>query len=166
MVVVSRLISIVLRSLELLSAVIVAGIIGHELDIADDNDYFPPKRYIYTEVVAGIAILFSLLMLIPFTWAINAFAFDFVMFILWIIAFGLLSDYIAPLNCSYGWAVGPGNYWANDYCSRLKSALAFSFISAMLWLASAVLALWVIWRTSPRNDAPVRRRRWFGRSYV
>lgn len=39
---------------------------------------------IYTEVVAGLGILFALLLLIPFTFAINMFPLDFLMFILWV----------------------------------------------------------------------------------
>jgi hypothetical protein len=34
-----------------------------------------------------------------------------------------------------------------DQCSTWKTALAFTFISALLWLATALLAIWVVHRT-------------------
>ncbi|TGZ76199.1 integral membrane protein [Ascodesmis nigricans] len=165
MVVVSRFISIVLRTLELISAVIVAGIVGHYLNQSDERDIFPEKRMIYTEVVAGLSIFFALIMLIPFTWAINAFVLDFVMFVLWIVSFGLLVDYVAPSSCKWGIQINPFYYGdgLQETCERWKASVAFSFISAMLWLASSVLAMWVLYRMRRHDDVTIRRRPWYRR---
>lgn len=65
-------------------------------------------------------------------------------------SFGLLVDYIAPMNCN--WSVGwfptfPGrNASVEEQCSTWKTALAFTFLSAMFWLGTALLAIWVVHR--------------------
>lgn len=82
--IIPRAVSIVLRTLELASAIIVAGIVGHYLAQMDNANASPGGRFIYTEVVAGIAMFSALLLLIPFTWAISMFVVEFVLFILWV----------------------------------------------------------------------------------
>jgi len=84
MVVISRAISLVLRAGQLISAVIVAGIVGHYLAVLDDAGLYPGSRFIYTEVVAGLAIFTSLILLLPFVWAMTPLPWDFGMFILWV----------------------------------------------------------------------------------
>lgn len=84
MVVISRAVSLALRSGQLISAIIVAGIVGHYLAVLDDAGLHPGDRFIYTEVVAGLAIFTSLLLLIPMTWAMTPLPWDFVMFLLWV----------------------------------------------------------------------------------
>ncbi|KAF8248193.1 homoserine O-acetyltransferase [Wilcoxina mikolae CBS 423.85] len=81
--IISRVVGLALRAGQLISAVIVAGIIGHYLDVLNNAGYWPGSRFIYTEVIAGLAILASLILLIPFTWALTAFPFDLIMFLLW-----------------------------------------------------------------------------------
>ncbi|KAF8543206.1 integral membrane protein [Trichophaea hybrida] len=167
--IISRVFSLALRAGQLISAVIVAGIIGHYLDVLNNAGYWPGSRFIYTEVVAGLGILAALVLLIPFTWSLTAFPFDLVMFLLWIISFALLVDYIAPMNCTWyaAWSpIYPGpNASAQDQCSTWKTALAFIFISALLWLVSAFLAMWVVHRTGRSRDPTVRRRRWYSSHY-
>jgi hypothetical protein len=46
---------------------VVAGIIGWFLHRFGDLDIWPEARWIYTEVVAGISILFGIIWLIPFS---------------------------------------------------------------------------------------------------
>jgi len=86
MVLVARFISLALRAGQLISAVIVAGIVGHYLAVFDDAGLIPEDRFIYTEVVAGLAIFTSLILLIPMTWAMTPLPWDFIMFILWVCA--------------------------------------------------------------------------------
>lgn len=86
---VSRLFGLILRSLSLISALIVVGIVGHYLDVMGNNNAWPGKRFIYTEVVAGIAILASIILLIPTTWALTVVPFDFIMFVLWVSSLSL-----------------------------------------------------------------------------
>jgi len=167
MVLISRFISLGLRTGQLISAVIVAGIVGHYLAVVDDAGLIPGDRFIYTEVVAGLAIFTSLILLIPMTWAMTPLPWDFIMFLLWIISFSLLTDYIAPRSCSWyaTWApVYTLGGSAEDECSTWKTSLAFIFISAMLWLASFFLGLWVVHRLK-RSGAVATRRPWYRSNY-
>ncbi|KAJ3516641.1 hypothetical protein NM208_g14816 [Fusarium decemcellulare] len=62
-----RIVSLVLRAAELVFACIVAGVNGEYLHKTDGASAWTLGRFIYTEVVAALGILFSLLLLIPFS---------------------------------------------------------------------------------------------------
>jgi len=159
----ARVFSVILRVLELVSATIVVGIVGDALHDADMAHSRPSSRFIYTEVVAALSMLLSLLLLIPFTAGFDLWPLDFVFFILWIVAFSLLADWIIPMNCNWTWGNG---YLENDaatQCSLWKAALAFAFISAVLWLLSSLVGMWFMWRT--RGTTTHRRRRWYRSDY-
>lgn len=146
---------------------------------------------IYTEVVAGLALLLSILLLLPMTWAFSLWPADFIMFILWIVAFGLLvgksglflpilgtfgtspanslsTDWIGPLNCSQGWNFNPWDDSGVNHCQQWKAALAFCFLSALFWLLSGAIAAWTLHRTrgATAEPASTRRRGWWGRRRI
>ncbi|KAF8460294.1 marvel domain-containing protein [Kalaharituber pfeilii] len=162
----SRLISFFLRALQLASAAIVAGIVGAYLHDVNEVDADPADRFVYTIVVASFALLASLILLVPFSASLTVFPLDLLFFLLWIIAFGLAVDFIAPMNCEWGWSWA-GRYYTSDspidQCQRWKAALAFMFLSAMWWLFSAILALWVVY--SARRGPAGERRRWYRSHY-
>jgi hypothetical protein len=66
MPVISRIVSMALRFAELVCACVVAGIIGSYLDSYGGANAWPEKRFIYTETIAGLSILLSLIWLFPF----------------------------------------------------------------------------------------------------
>lgn len=82
--IISRIVSLVLRVLILASSAIVAGIVGNYLKGMGDINAKPGVRFIYTEVVAGISLLASIILLIPTTWALTVVPFDIIVFILWV----------------------------------------------------------------------------------
>lgn len=82
--IITRLFGLILRVGILISSTIVAGIIGHYLDVMGKNDAKVGKRFIYAEVVAGISIVAAIVLMIPTTWALTVVPFDFIMFILWV----------------------------------------------------------------------------------
>jgi hypothetical protein len=84
MAIAPRLISLILRAGQLICAIIVAGIIGHYLRVQDENGWWPGSRFIYTEVVAALAMLTALILLVPFSWALTPLPWDLVMFLLWV----------------------------------------------------------------------------------
>ncbi|KAF8429197.1 marvel domain-containing protein [Tirmania nivea] len=160
--IISRLISIILRLLQLASAAIVTGIIGDYISYTNQAGVSPGDRFVYTIVIAAFSLLTSLILLVPFTASLTVFPLDFLFFILWIVSFGLVVDFIAPMNCEWGWSWN-GRYYLSevDQCQRWKACLAFIFLSAMFWLMSAILALWVVYRTRGR----VGERRWYRSHY-
>jgi len=120
----------------------VAGLIGHYIHIFTKGDTWPEKRFIYTEVVAGLSILLALIWLIPFTGGFIHYPVDLVLFALWLAAFGLLVDFIGPLHCGSIW------HWSkiteHGTCERWKAVVAFSFLSAVFWLTSALLVSYIV----------------------
>lgn len=160
-----RILSFVLRAAELVFAAIVAGIVGHYLDnsvASADQD----ARQIYTIVVAALAMLLSLLWLLPFSSAFVHWPVDILISILWFVSFGLLVD---AMDGGCGGVFNWGNITirGNDMCGRWKAVVAFAFLSAICWLASAIIGFfWTRRRTSATYDRPVRSRRTWYRSRV
>ncbi|RMJ27371.1 integral membrane protein [Aspergillus sp. HF37] len=90
----SRIVSIALRVGQVISAVIVAGIVGHDLDQYYQIRGWPQARWIYTEVIAGLSILFGLIWSIPFAAGFFAWPLDFILSLAWFASFGVLVDFL------------------------------------------------------------------------
>lgn len=88
--IVTDLFSMILRLAELAFAAIVAGINGEYLHAVRDSDSWAQGRFIYTEVVAAIAIFLSIVWLFPFAGSFVHWPVDVVISICWFVAFGLL----------------------------------------------------------------------------
>ncbi|KAJ5182799.1 hypothetical protein N7492_000415 [Penicillium capsulatum] len=161
MPVISRLISIPLRIAEIAFAAVVAGIVGHYLAKFSEIDPWPEARWIYTEVIAGLSILLGLLWLIPFSSSFFTWPLDVLLSLAWFAAFGLLVDTIHQIpRCNvFDWWF-PGN--DRSLCTRWKAAEAFSFLSAIVWLVSALVGIWFTFRSRKNNEEQPRRR--WGRS--
>ncbi|KAL2868493.1 MARVEL domain-containing protein [Aspergillus lucknowensis] len=144
MPVVSRLVSIVLRIAEIAFGAVVAGIIGWFLHKFSDLDVWPEPRWIYTEVVAGISILFGIIWLIPFSSSFFTWPLDFLISMAWFAAFGVQVDANKKLNCGSIWHWG--SITDDSYCGRWKAAQAFSFLSAIIWIVSALVGIWFTFR--------------------
>ena len=86
----SRLLSVILRLLQLAAAAIVTGIIGDYISHVNKAGFNPADRFIYTIVIAAFSLLAALILLVPFTASLTLFPLDFLFFILWIISFGLV----------------------------------------------------------------------------
>jgi len=163
---ISKFLGLILRLAELAFAAIVAGLIGAYLHSVKGTDASDQARFIYTEVVAGLAILFALLWLLPFTHGYLHWPSDIIISILWWVAFGLLVDWIGD-GCGYvfNWA---GIRLKGDSCKKWKAAIAFSFLSALCWLVSALLGFYIMRRrTKPAayvDGQHSGRRRWYHRS--
>jgi ABC-type transport system involved in multi-copper enzyme maturation permease subunit len=88
----SKIVSFFLRIVELASAAIVAGLVGQYLHYLTMANSWASSRIIYTEVIAGISILFSILFMPPLKYSFYGFVVDFALFICWMVAFGSLAD--------------------------------------------------------------------------
>lgn len=149
--------SVLLRIGEIICAAIVAGLTGDYLNSvsAEPDSDASKERFIYTEVVAAISLFFALIWLIPFMGTFIHWPIDFLLFVAWVVAFGLLVDFIEPLHC--GGIFDNGQIDEQPYCQKWKADVAFCFLSALLWLASTLLGLWVMRGVG----AGVGRRRWY-----
>ncbi|CAG8115687.1 unnamed protein product [Penicillium salamii] len=187
MPVISRLVSIILRIAEIGFAAVVAGVIGHYLakirHAPGDVDWWGQSRFIYSEVIAGISILLGLIWLIPFSSGFFSWPLDILISCAWFASFGVLVDYIKRQACGGIWSWHFGGWGSESLCGTWKAAEAFSFLSAIVWLASGLVVgvlsfiecrpctnirsqgIWFTFRTRPSTTDGTHRRRW-GRSAV
>jgi len=117
MPVVSRLVSMALRFAELVCACVVAGIIGSYLDHYGEANAWPEARFIYTETIAGLSILLSLIWLFPFAGGFLHWPMDIVISAAWFAAFGLLVNALSRNGCgssAFSW----GGITQGGVCNR------------------------------------------------
>lgn len=160
------LFSIILRLAELAFAAIVAGLTGVYLDANKGASSWSLGRHIYTVVVAGLSIIFAIIWLFPFSGSFIHWPTDFVISVMWFVAFGLLVDW---LDGACGNVFDWDGIDINDRnsCTELKANIAFAFLSAIVWLVSAILGIyWVrrhtrTYRSTVPAGTPYRRRRWY-----
>ncbi|OBT69149.1 hypothetical protein VE03_01950 [Pseudogymnoascus sp. 23342-1-I1] len=163
---IDRIIGTLLRVGELAFAAVVTGLTGEYLHNTRGQSTWSRKRFIYTIVVSSLSIFLSLLWLLPFSGAFIHWPIDIVFFGLWIAAFGLLVNFIGPLHCGsvFNW----GDITQHGTCQKWKADVAFSFLSAIFWLVSALVGIWFMRKHTPRNgaiagDGIPARRRWYRR---
>jgi hypothetical protein len=85
----SKIISVIFRVGELISAAIVVGILGRYLDILDDANVDENSRIIYSVCIGAISLFFSMVLMPPLNYSFWACPLDFALFICWMVAFGL-----------------------------------------------------------------------------
>jgi len=159
----SDICSLLLRLGELAFSAVVAGLTGQYLHANKDASSWSKGRFIYTEVVAAIGILFSLLFLLPFAGSFIHWPMDLLLFVLYMVAFGLLASFIAPMNCGSVW--NWHGITGESQCSKFKADIAFCFLASIFFLASALLGLWVVRRRTRVPEQKATRRRWYRSRY-
>jgi hypothetical protein len=157
----SKVTCVILRLGELISSVIILGILGHFLWVVSDANVYSDARIVYTTVIASISTFLSVLLILPFTYSFLAFPVDFIVAILWLVAFCLLEALTGINTCNafwywHYWGFYWGGFWRTPIvvagpsdigwsgCSSWKTVLAFSFIQAFLFACSAILGTYVI----------------------
>jgi len=152
------ILSLILRIGELAFTAVVAGLTGQYLHQTRGTSAWSKKRFIYTEVIAAIGILFSLLFLLPFLASFVHWPMDLLLFAGTMIAFGLLAHYISP-SCGSIWNWhGLAN---GGSCDKFKADIAFLFLASIFFLASALLGIYVMRKY--RNRDGTGRRGWYRR---
>jgi preprotein translocase subunit SecG len=153
---IDRFFGLVLRAAELAFGAIVLGITAWYIDHSA-NSSWADGRFIYTLVVSCLAVLASLIWFLPTTNSFSHYAFDFLLFVLWIISFGLLVDQIGD---SCGGVFHWDNIGFRESCGRFKALEAFTFLSAIVWLVSAILGVYFMNKRTAVVDGP-HRSRWY-----
>ena len=119
----------------MLCLVIVAGLVGYYLDSQDKIHVW---RFIYTEAVAGISVILAMLCLIRCNnTTVVPFPMDLLLFALWMVAFGILVNLVASLQC--GHAFNLDHATGSSLCNQWKATVAFCFVSSILWLMSGLM---------------------------
>jgi len=148
-------------ALQLAFAAIVAGLTGAYLHSLQGVDSWEQGRFIYTEVVAGLSIVLALVWLFPFSGSFIHYPADFFVSILWFVAFGLLVNWLNG-SCGYVFDWDGIGFRGTGSCSAWKANVAFTFLSALCWLVSALVGIYWVHRhrRAPREAVP-RRRPWY-----
>src|ERR1700761_616784 len=88
----SKVVSTIFRFGELASACVVAGVLGRFLYELSFAHVGAASRIVYAEVLAGLSITFSIVFMPPLLYSFYAFPLDFIMFVMWMVCFGLLAN--------------------------------------------------------------------------
>lgn len=119
----------VLRSLQMIMAVVLAAIYGIELSayIAHHNGK-PHSAMVFLEVVAGLSIVTAAVLLLPHTKRHAFFAWEAVLFLFWTSLFGTFATMHLHRQC----AADDGN------CRKMKAAVWIDLLVMLLWFISSV----------------------------
>ena len=86
-------------------------------------------------------MLLALVWLTPFNASLAHYLLDLILFVAWIIAFALLVDF-SRFKGDCGWYdryLYPYTPYGRHPCGEWDATLAFAFLSAILWLISALV---------------------------
>lgn len=122
---------------QLAFSAIVAGLTGDYLHRTRGASSWVNRYFIYAEVVAAIGIVTALLFLFPFASTFIHYPVDFVNFVLFMVAFGLLAHWLSPMNCGSVWDWD--GITGDSQCARWKADIAFCFLASIFFLASCLL---------------------------
>lgn len=86
----SKITSVIFRAMELISASIIAGLLGSYLHFVNEANAHASDRIVYAISIAGISIFFSIFFMPPLKYSFYGFPLDCALFICWMVAFGLL----------------------------------------------------------------------------
>ena len=86
----SKVCSVILRLLELISAAVVAGLVGEYLHFVDQANASANSKMVYTVALAGISLVVCLICMVPLNILFYGFLLDAALFVMWMTAFGLL----------------------------------------------------------------------------
>jgi len=160
----TRLLSLILRFAQFVCAAVVLGIMSYELHLhhkSHAGDGEPFGREVYTEIIAAISLLLSLVWMLPFAHNMMHYPADFLLSAGWFAAFAVILIWLHKIDCGSAFA-WHGIQHLHDDCNRWRASEAFSFLAAIFWFASFVLGLMVYHRYVNQGAVAVapRRRRW------
>ncbi|KAK4674950.1 hypothetical protein QC764_502580 [Podospora pseudoanserina] len=168
----SKVIHIILRVFEVICSVIVLGLVARFLHLVSQAGVSVDSRIVYAIITASISTLFALVFIAPFIYAYLAFPMDAILFVMWIVVFGLLTSRTGSAMCNASWYWNYWGYywggwwrvpdltvWDRGYggCASWRAVLAFSFLAAMAYLVSTILGAVVVHHYR-RKNSPVTTR--------
>ncbi|RMJ17426.1 hypothetical protein CDV36_002886 [Fusarium kuroshium] len=152
-----KVLSVILRLGQICCAAIVLGILARFSYLLTIRQVHEDGQLVYAMVVAGMSIIYSFLLCPPFRNLFMSFPCDFILFIMWLVAYCLLQTQSGTRTCSSTWYRNYwGYYWGSYWhvgrpgvnvhragCSHWRTVLAFSFIAWFAYLLSGILGIYV-----------------------
>ncbi|KAK5109851.1 hypothetical protein LTR62_006458 [Meristemomyces frigidus] len=133
---IGALIRLTLRFFQFILAITVAGLYGVDLHHASQQHKYTDGKWVFAEVVAGLAAVTCLVYAVPFFKSYWAFGWDWCLFALWTALFGLFGKIYIPAH--------PTPKQAGQH--RMKNAVWVDLVNMLLWLVTAVYATLIWWR--------------------
>jgi len=130
----------VIRFFQFVLAITVCGLYGVDLHNASVQGKYQDGKWVFAEVVGALSAFTAIMYMIPFVMRIPfAFVWDFILFFLWIVLFGIFGNMYIKENAE-----------GNSGVQRMKNAVWVDLVNALLWLCTAVAMTVFWWRT--RHD--------------
>ncbi|KKY19661.1 hypothetical protein UCDDS831_g05320 [Diplodia seriata] len=123
-----------LRFLQFVLALTVCGLYGVDLDAARKAHAYGDAKWVYVEVVAGLAALTCLAYLLPMVKSLFFFAWDWVVFVLWLVVFGIFGRMYIGEAVEYDAGI-----------RRMKHAVWVDLTCMLLWFITAVYGTVMWW---------------------
>ncbi|KAJ4127928.1 hypothetical protein NW768_008211 [Fusarium equiseti] len=137
---------LICRGLQFIFALIAVGFYGHRVNKAGDDDYnygFSPEWY-FALTIAGLAAATSLIFVaitplgslpligsrIKFLKTYRAFAWDLILFITWLVVFGIFAGIFLPRDSD--------DKYKGASTGAMKTAVWIDLVNSILWLVSGV----------------------------
>lgn len=131
---VGALIRLVLRFFQFILALVVCGLYGVDLHAAHNAHAYVDGKWVFAEVVGALSAFTVLIYGIPFIKSYWAFAWDWILFILWTALFGLFGNIY----------IGAKPTPKQGGQTRMKHAVWVDLTCMLLWLITAIYST-VIW---------------------
>ncbi|KAG5977711.1 hypothetical protein E4U55_006593 [Claviceps digitariae] len=136
-----RIAILALRVLQFASAAIVTGITAYFIQQSDTTTW-NLGRFIYTQLIAGLSLLATIICLFPSVDSFFQVPIDIALSLLWWGVFGLLFNFTGyPCGWVFEWMnIAPP---FEPQCARFNASTAFSFAAAIFFLLSGLLNIFI-----------------------
>jgi len=131
----------ILRLLQFAFALAVCGLYGTDIQNANKHDQGADSKWLYAVVIGGLSVVTSLIYGVPLIKSYIFFAWDTILFILWIAVFGIFGKMYIHEDAE-----------GNGGVQRMKNAVWVDLVNVFLWLISAVYGA-VLFRGSRQNQS-------------
>jgi len=134
----------ILRLLQFALALAVCGLYGTDIQNANKHNRGADSKWLYAVVIGGLSVVTSLVYGIPIVKSYIFFAWDTILFILWIAVFGVFGKMYIREDAE-----------GNSGVQRMKNAVWVDLVNVLLWLVSAIYGA-ILFRAS-RPGRPTGR---------
>lgn len=151
--IVTRVVSLVLRVAQFVFAAIVLGLTAYFLYARSRYHVGPFGRVVFSVIWSSLSIIFALIWAIPTSSSITGYTSDLILTAGWGAVFGLLVRWFNRAGCGSAWNWSGVSLSRNNSCGQWRAAQAFSFLSMIFWFATFLLGVITVHRLS-RRAAP------------
>ncbi|MCJ1485842.1 hypothetical protein MMC06_006017 [Schaereria dolodes] len=116
-----------LRLFQFVLALTVLGLYGVDLNNARKEHKYVDSKWAYAEAVGALAAVTSLVYMVPIFKSYMVFAWDAVLFLLWLVVFGIFGKMYIREHAE-----------GDSGVRRMKNAVWVDLVNMLLWLISAV----------------------------